>query len=428
MKLILGALVACAVFGQPMSLRQAVERTGELNPDVAIARLRILESQADAEAVKAEHLPQLTGRVGASYNTNNLQGIGLVVPGFPSRLGPYRLFDARPVLTQTILDGGLVSRIRAAREQFAASRYNAEAVRETTQLAVMELYFGALQAESRVMASKARLATAKAVLQQAVDKEQGGAASKLDVARATEELENETGTLANTERDLRTLKTSLARLIGVGGGDSFDLVTIDRKGFETLPPAPAATEAAITTRAETARDQAEIRRADQEVEQAKREYWPKIGFAGDFGALGQGPENSVSTYSVGATMTFPIWTSGRIEKQIAAAKARKQQVEEQARNTKLGIEEDARRALIEWQAARDVLAAASKASAAARESVELARLRFESGLSTNIDTVTAQSRQAQADDYEIRTRYEVLRAKARYYRAQGSVSQFFEGL
>jgi len=427
-RLLLGALVACSAFGESIALKEAVDRAAQMNPDIAIARLRTLEAEAEAESVRAEHLPQVTARVSSSYNTNNLQGIGLVVPGFPSRLGPYRLFDARPVLTQTILDGGLVSRIRAAREQYAANRYNAEAVRETAQLAVMDIYVAALQAESRIVVSRARLATAQAVLKQAQDKEQDGAASKLDVARATEEMENETGTLVNTERDLRTLKTSLVRLIGIGGGDTFDLVSVDRKAFETLPPAAAETEAALENRAESARDGAEIRRAEQQVQLARREYWPKIGFAGDFGALGQGPENSVSTYSVGATMTVPVWTSGRIQHDIAAAKTRKRQMEEQARNTRLGIEEDARKALIEWQASRDVLTAATKATAAARESVELARLRFDSGLATNIDTVTAQSRQAQAEDFEIRTRYDLLRAKARYYRAKGSVAQFFEGM
>ena len=65
-------------------------------------------------------------------------------------------------------------------------------------------------------------------------------------------------------------------------------------------------------------------------------------------------------------MTVPVWTSGRIQHDIAAAKTRKRQMEEQARNTRLGIEEDARKALIEWQASRDVLTAATKATAAAR--------------------------------------------------------------
>jgi outer membrane protein TolC len=214
----------------------------------------------------------------------------------------------------------------------------------------------------------------------------------------------------------------------VGGSDVFDLATLDERAFAALPPTQPEMVAAVTYRPETQRDSASIRQAQQEVARAKREYGPQLGFSGDYGALGQGLDRAVSTYSVGATLNFPIWTSGRISHEIAAAGARKRQVEEQARATKLAIEEDARKSLLEWQASRDTLTAAQKASVAARESVELARLRFDSGLSTNIDTVTAQARQAEAEDFEIRTRYEVLRAKARYCRSKGNVQSFFEGL
>ena len=50
-----------------------------------------------------------------TYQTINLQNIGLIIPGMNSRVGPFRTFDARPTVMQNVLDLSLLSRIRAAR-------------------------------------------------------------------------------------------------------------------------------------------------------------------------------------------------------------------------------------------------------------------------------------------------------------------------
>ncbi|MCX6593122.1 MAG: TolC family protein [Acidobacteria bacterium] len=410
-----------------VSLRDAVEQAGKLNPDVAIARLRVVEAEAQAASVRANQLPQLNATVGQTYQTTNLQGIGVIFPGVSSRVGPYKVFDARPRLTQTIFDAGLISQIRAARIAIEQNRYAVEAARETTQQAVLDLYLQALQADSRIFASKARLETARVVLKQARDREASGAASKLDVARSEQEFYNEEQVMVNSERDYRILKAALARAIGMDT-DKLEVERLDIKPLQQLPPAEAETKAAVTGRAELKSDEAGIRKAAQEMERARREYLPKVGFSGDFGVLGQHPAQNLSTYSVGVSASIPIWTSGRISSDIAAARARVDQAREQQRRTRLSVEDEARQSLLRWQAARETLLLAEKATAAARESVALARLRFEAGLSTNIDTVIAQGRLAEAEDTEIRNRYEVLRARASYARAKGDVGNFFQGM
>jgi outer membrane protein len=418
------ALVALTL---AVSLRDAVEQAGKLNPDVALARLRVIEAEAQAASVRSAHLPQLNATVGQTYQTTNLQGIGVIFPGVSSRVGPFKVFDTRPRLTQTIFDAGLVSQIRAARVAVEQNRYAVEAAREATQQAVLDLYLQALQAESRILASKARLETARVVLKQARDREASGAASKLDIARSEQEFYNEEQVMVNAERDYRVLKTALARAIGLDS-EKLDIEKLDANPMKLLPPADAETKAAVAGRAELKSDEAGIRRATQEMERARREYLPKVGFSGDFGVLGQHPAQNLSTYSVGVSASIPIWTSGRIAADIAAARARVDQAKEQLRRTRLTVEDETRQSLLRWQAARETLVLAEKASAAARESVALARLRFEAGLSTNIDTVIAQGRLAEAEDAEIRNRHEVLRARASYARSKGDVNTFFEGM
>lgn len=421
------SLIALTSFAETLSLRQAVDKAADLSPDVALARLRIVEAEAEAGAAASRYLPQVNGRIDSSWQTNNLQGIGVSFPGVPSRIGPFWVFNARPVLTQTIVDGPLRSQIKAAREAYTQNRHSADAVRETTQLAVLELYLQALQAQSRTRASEVRLETARAVLKQATDKEELGAASKLDVARATQEFQNEDAARLQFQRDRDVLKVAIARTIGLEDAN-FDLESMAASPLAMLPPDEITTAAAVNSRPEALAAQSGIRRAELDFERARREYWPKLNFSSDFGVLGASPAQNVSTYTVGAGLTFPIWTSGRIESEKIAAQARANQARESFRQTKLSIEEDVRRSVIEWRASRNVLESSEKAAAAARESVELSMLRFESGLSANIDTNTAQARLAESEDLAIRSRYDVLRARARNARARGSVLLFFEGI
>ncbi|MBL8222984.1 MAG: TolC family protein, partial [Bryobacterales bacterium] len=85
-----------------------------------------------------------------------------------------------------------------------------------------------------------------------------------------------------------------------------------------------------------------------------------------------------------------------------------------------------KQAEVEANAALLAMRASQDAVAAARQSLELARLRFSSGIATNLDTITAQGTLAQAEDAEIRTRYEFHLARARWARAVGTVYAFFE--
>ena len=65
--------------------------------------------------------------------------------------------------------------------------------------------------------------------------------------------------------------------------------------------------------------------------------------------------------------------------------------------------------------------AAGLSAGAARKVLELARLRFEAGMATAVDTVTAQGALAEAEDGEIRARYEAQMALARLAFARGNV-------
>jgi outer membrane protein len=228
-------------------------------------------------------------------------------------------------------------------------------------------------------------------------------------------------TQARRERDV--LKTLLARTIGV---ETEIQALAEPPVRDRIMTAEEAIAQAVQDRPElkTLSVSREVNR--EEAESARRQRWPKLGVSGDFGALGAGPNQAIGTWAVGASLTVPLWTSGRIESDIRAAGIRAQKIDQQVRDVKLRIVQEARQAHTELEAAREALRSAQKSSASSRETLELTRLRVTAGLATSLDTVVAQGRLAQAEDQEIRTRYQFQLAQARMARARGNVRGFLD--
>lgn len=400
-----------------LTLREAMEQAEKLSPTVQLANLKVLEAEAATRNARSGYQPQVSLTVNGTYQTINLQNIGLIIPGMDSRVGPFRTFDARPTVTQNILDLSLLSRIRAARTAEAAYKYDAQTAKEATLLAVLQLYLQIQQADSRIAATEARRKTAEAVLEQARQFEQAGTASKLDVARASQQFHSEQAILATAKGEREALATLLLRTIGMPQRE----VALEAPALELRVMAPAS-----ANRPEVRALHSRLKAAEEERKRAERERMPRLAFLGNYGLAGAGPDRSLSTYAVGATLTIPLWTGGRIEAEIQAAKVRIEQTKTQQRDLDLQIAQEMKQAEIEANAALISLRAAQEAVSAARQSLELARLRFSSGIATNLDTITAQGLLAQTEDTEIRTRYEFHLAKARWARAVGNVYAFFE--
>jgi len=395
-------LVVCLCAGQTLTLDAAMELAAKQNPGVQLARLRVLEREAQSVSTKSNYLPQADVVIGGTYQTSNLQGIGLAFPGFDGRIGPYRTFNARPIVSQRVLDFSLLAAIRASRLQAAAAKLDVEQVREDTQAAVVAVFLQTFQAQSRVKAAEARLVVADALLRQVTDRHSAGGASQLDVARNRQQRESEHMAVIAAGQDLALLRPALAELLGAPIEGE-----LAEPQLRTDANIPAGDRADIRAAEER------VKVAEQEFARVRREKWPKLSATGDYGVLGAGPDRSTSTYAVGATLQIPVWTSGRLEADQRAAEHRLAQAKEEVKRLRLAVQRLEAQALIAYESQQKAGAAAEASAAEARKVLDLARLRYESGLATAVDTVTAQGALAEAEDAAIRARYEASLALAR---------------
>jgi outer membrane protein len=415
-------LLTAAMHGEEtLTLREALEQTSRLNPDLAVSRLRTIEAAANLKATQSGFQPQVNLSVQQSYQTSNLQGIGLIFPGFPSRIGPYRAFNARPQVTQNVLDLALLTQIRASRARRDLTELDVRALRDDLAIAVVDVYLQALQAQSRLAASKARIATAEAILEQAQAKEQTGTGSKLDVARALDQLESERILEIEAKRDGQVLQTILLRTIGREQIADGAMLRLEKPGF-ALFVENEVQRSAQNQRPDLLALQARAKVAGLERQAIDQQKMPRVTAFADYGLLGAGLDRSIGTYAVGVAVTVPLWTGRRIESESAAGQARQDQVTQQVRRLSLQIQQEIRQAALELQAAREALQAAERGAAASQEILELSRLRLQSGLTSSVDTQIAQSGLAVSEDRRIRAEYQMLLSSARLAKAGGSIS------
>lgn len=424
--IIFAALAAAApdVSAQPiparLSLSQVLELVDRANPEIQAARLKALETGAGAAALRSTMGPQINASAAQSYQTNNLSGLGLLFPGVPSRVGPYRVFDLRPQLSQTVLDLALWANVRAERLRAQADSADADAAAEKLRLTVTELYIQALQADSRRRSAEARVTNAESLLRQSEDLNRAGTGNRLDVARSLEQLERERISVVNAARDRDAALTVLMSALGSESGTLPEL-----EPLKTVPSGVEYTLAdALKLRAELRAQHLRRQGYEQERQAVARQRYPRIQAQGDFGVLGQDPSHNVSTYSAGVSVSVPVWTNGRISNEIQAASWKLKRQDQELRQVRLTIARELQQACIERDAARQAAELSANAASAARDALELAKLRFAAGLTTQLDVVTAQANLAQAEEDEIRTRYDGLIAEARLAQAGGDVRRF----
>ncbi|MCU0227170.1 MAG: TolC family protein [Bryobacterales bacterium] len=423
---LLGAEPGTAPAAMPLSLRDAVALSLRQNPDVQIANLAILEADGGLSQVRSQLLPQVGAQAIQRRQTLNLRGIGLSFPGVPALVGPFSAFDARPTVSQTLLDVSAWKAVEAARARVRQAEAGSEAVRQATVLSVISVYLQALEIDSRIEASRARLGSAEAVEQQVRSRYEAGAASKLDLSRAVLQVQNERAFLRRAEGLRAVTLQGLLRLIGQQENAQVHLADALPVQAAAVMELSVAEQLALDSNPElrSLRMAADAARADGS--QAKLQRLPRLRFLADYGANGQTPSASLGTYQYAGQVEFPIFTSGRIRGEIQAASARQRSAEQAVRGGHLKVLSELRGAHAECLAAASAADAAEAAVDAARDNLDLSRARYEAGIADSVSVLQAQATLADVENLRIGAIIEREIARARVLFAAGDVLPFVQ--
>src|SRR5205807_3711660 len=159
--------------------------------------LGLLLSQQQTDTARAQRWRSLSSLLPnvAIRSSETAQQVNLAAFGIPftingsSIVGPFAVFDARPTVTERLLDFNALNRVRAAAENEKAAKHTVNDARELVVLLVGNQYLLAIADGARLQTAQAELATAKAIYDRAVDMKKAGVAPQIDVLRAQVEMQ-----------------------------------------------------------------------------------------------------------------------------------------------------------------------------------------------------------------------------------------------
>jgi outer membrane protein len=361
---------------QPYSLTELYRLGLERSEDIEIARNQVYIAEKDVDWAFSVIMPQLSGF--GDYIRNNKSG------GIQPESG--HAYGAKLHQEFTINGRELIA-LQAARDIEVQRKYDMRAVMESILYSVSQSYFDIVKKQNQVEIDHTnvkRLETHRdAVLKKMALEE----APKTDLLRTEAELSGARSDMVRSENALIFAFATLARLLALPEG--YKIAPPDKSQREMEEAALNDLIAnALAHRYEIkSLEQSQIL-AQQKVDIARGDYWPK--FTWEAGYKGQGADPSqyaVDETAYGAAslkMTLFDWgTRGAIVSQEKAAQ----------RNAKLELQIQSRQVALEVEQAYLTLVTAKRVIEAVRDKLKFSKASF--------DAVSLQFKLGQADILDV---------------------------
>ena len=426
-----------------LSLSDALSRALDAGDEVRLAAAQVDLAEAQLGVARASALPQLRLNTTYShaYQNARAQAVGSV-------FNQPNTYNANLALSQPIFQGGrLVAGLRAASSIRQATRFDQAETRASLALSVQRAYLDALVAGRVADIMEGNLRIASERLAQVEQFFSAGRSARYDVLRARVERANIEPTViqARGERDLALLE--LKRLLNLPVDAPLALTT-------TLDPSAAAavasafdSTAAVTDRAAVRAAELELQARREGVRVARADYLPTVslnfnsgwqafpppgmGFPSRGGTTaeafcspptaGRVCQNGgwFSDRTIGATISWPLFDGLRTRSNVSLAQANARLAEVQLSQERERVTLEAATARAELARTRAIFEARRQTSVEAEEAFRLASLRFQRGLSTQLEVSDAQLALLTAQTGEARATSDLYLAAAELARALG---------
>ena len=406
-----------------LTLKEAVQLALKQNPQRVIARLLTFESDRNRDIALSALLPQAHIEGRGSINQYNFQSIERA----PMRkaAGPFQVIEAGPAFSQTILNFPQIRGYQIGREGTREARADEQTTRETVVNLVVDQYLLILRALATRDAARVRVALAQRLYEQATELQKTGIGLNIDTVRANVELQNERQNLIDAETLTRTTTYGLAELLDLPRDQ--DLEVSDRLDFYDLPvlDKEVLLNQALESRPEIRSLNSQKRIAELTTDSAREQRLPQLDFSGFWLYQGSRFNNGIPAYTYALSLQFPLFTGGRIRAETARAKLEEQRVAEVRRQLEAQIVDQVKSALDQLTAARNSVEVANLGYKLAQEEVAQAQRRFQAGVTTNVEVITAQDALARASDNQIGALFQFNLSRASLAHATGEIEAMY---
>src|SRR5258708_23793732 len=310
-----------------LSLKAALERGLRYNLGLIESNQASVDARAQRLRALSALLPQLTAQGRQGYESLSYKEIGLKlppIPGLPTlppTSGGFGYQDARVSLTQSLYSAELRNHYRARGSDEQASKLSIADSRDVVVFAVGTAYMQVIASAARVKTAKAQLASADELDRQTANRVKSEVSPEIDSLRAQVERQSAEQRLTNANNQLAKDKLTLARIIGLAMDQAFQVT--DPLSYHALSGITneTATEDALRSRADLRSAEASVQAATFTLRAQKAQRLPVVSVSANYGGAGANLGNFHQGYSIGGSVSIPIYTGGAIPAGIRQAPA-----------------------------------------------------------------------------------------------------------
>jgi len=302
----------------------------------------------------------------------------------------------------SVLSPARWSGAEAGRAQARAARWGARAAAHEVRFHARVLFHRAVTADARFRAASANLEARRESERVIGRRVEEGVLMEVDLLQARAERQAAEAELHGAESARDDARSRLAVLLARPASELGEFVAPELE----LDAVAAVPEAGV--RPELHAQEALVAAAREQANSAGRSRLPQFSAFASWNTYSPDFLDGVtSRWTGGLMLQVPVFTGFATERKIDAARAQARAAELQLEDLRRRTDAERAEALRAVRTARDVALSARAAEAAATEALQLMERRFEEGLATPLDLLTAQSQTA-------RLRYRSIEAGSHY--------------
>ncbi len=392
-------------------LDRLVDEALARNQDLVIAAARVDEARATLRITDAEQLPSVDAGASRDRTRSSERSSTPLPPSVPLERNTYR--GQLNVAYEIDLWGRLASLSEAARAELLATHAAQETVRLALTAQVVQSYFALLALDAQIEVTRRSLELRERNLALQRLRRDAGVIGDFDLRQLEAEVAAARAQLPALERSRSAEEAALAVLAGRSPRAVLEdaVARIKDSGELAAPVVPAGLPSdLLLRRPDVVEAEQRLIALNARIGAARAALFPRISLTGFLGtesaALGDLLTGPSRVWQLAFGLAQPIFQGGRLSGEIKAAQARERQAIAQYQKTLQEAFREVRQALAAQARSHEIFAAEGERVAALRDALRLARLRYENGLTSQLEFLDAERNLLQAEV----NRIEALRA------------------
>ena len=414
------------VYGDPV-LDRLVDEALAHNANVMLAIARVDEARAALLATSADQRPQVSASANRSRTRVSQRGPTPLPQGVDPQFNDTRV--AVGVSYEIDLWGRLRNATQAARAELLASEAARETVLITLTSDLAQGYFALRAFDGQLEATRRSLAARSEALGMQKKRFDVGDISEFDYRQLQADVAADRALLPALELQRAQQENALAVLLGKSpraiyegaleaGSDPED------RTLAIVVPAGLPSDL-LLRRPDLIQAEQTLIAANARVAVARAAYFPTLSLTGTLGsesvALSDLFTGPAGMWQAALAAGQPIYAGGRIDAQVQAAGARERQALAQYQLAIQNAFRDVRDALVAQAKARERLEAESERVTALRTTLRFARLRYQNGMTGQLEVLDAERNLLAAEQNRIDALRSQRAAIADLFKALGGV-------